>query len=276
MTDAETPKKPIPKEYKEALALCSELVTLTPSVTEIVHDGGWSILLLNSFAKAQKTFRAVLMLCKSGYGEDALILARTLLEQAFTVKFISLNVDSRLPEFVDYSVAIKEKYLERKLASKKDLLPDFDVEALKLHLEKEKEETRSQGRDPDRFRLKNGEIANSWTGTSIGNMAKKTGLGHYYDVYWLACNLSHANALGLNEYIEEREGVIHLKPAPSLNYVTPVIVAGFEAYARMADECFDALNDKPALKALKEIADKAPAILTKLPARSNINPEVSG
>lgn len=255
----------IPVEYEEAFSLCSELSQLTPSTEKISVNETWPLFLLNSLAKAQKNFGAILTLCKNGFAEDALILGRTLLEQVIAVKYISLNVERRLWDYLDYDVAMSEHYLEQKLEKRQFLGLDYDIDAFKRNILELKEEIKGDGRDPDRFRDKYGEISNSWSKKSIGLMAEKTGLLWHYDtVYWLACNLSHSNPKGLYHFVETTDQAISFKPLPSTHFISQALVSSFESYGRMLDLCLNALKDNIGLKNLQSLVDKA-EILRKLP-----------
>jgi len=253
-------------EFKEPLVLCFKLLEITPSTEKVSIENPWHAFLLNTLAKAQKSFWAILSLCERGFGEDAQILVRSLLEQAIAVKFIRLDTEKRLWDYIDYEVALKEKFLEEKQDSRKVLGSDFNAKALRQDIKEQKESISSEGRDPDRFRTTNNKVRNNWSGKGIETMAKKTQLIWHYDtVYWLACNLSHSTTLGLDHFVEVTDTTINFKPGPSMNLLPEVFTGAFEIYARILDVCLTDFEDDDGLKNFQAVVDKAPDIFKNLP-----------
>jgi uncharacterized protein DUF5677 len=65
------------------------------------------------FPKTTKTFRALTVLCSSGYGEDAIILARCILENLICLTYIQKDESQhRVELFISYSEIDRKKKAE--------------------------------------------------------------------------------------------------------------------------------------------------------------------
>jgi len=77
-----------------------------------------------ALGKAHKTHRAIVVLCRQGYGEDAAILLRTLLELAIDVRYIALDPgDDRGQRWLDYDSVTRYEFSATALRSP---LPEWD------------------------------------------------------------------------------------------------------------------------------------------------------
>ena len=66
------------------------------------------------FAKATKTFGAIQLLCKSGYGEDAAVLLRVLLENCIVVRYIAEDKSgARAKTYFQYHDILRQQALQR-------------------------------------------------------------------------------------------------------------------------------------------------------------------
>lgn len=69
-------------------------------------------VMLYWFAKAAKTYDAVLLLWREGYWQDAAALSRTILEIAFQAKYLSENPEERAALFKDHDKRLRIKMLK--------------------------------------------------------------------------------------------------------------------------------------------------------------------
>jgi hypothetical protein len=69
-------------------------------------------VLLYWFAKAGKTYDAILLLCREGYWQDAAALSRTILEIAFQAKYLSEDPEPRVALFKDHDTRLRVKMLK--------------------------------------------------------------------------------------------------------------------------------------------------------------------
>ena len=71
----------IREKYGKALQGCEDLAALDRDIRAahpILAKGGGRLAVVFLHAKARKTFGAILLVAREGYGEDAMILARSL------------------------------------------------------------------------------------------------------------------------------------------------------------------------------------------------------
>jgi hypothetical protein len=64
------------------------------------------------FAKAAKTYDAILLLWREGYWQDAAALSRTILEIAFQAKYLSEDPEQRAALFKDHDTRLRVKMLK--------------------------------------------------------------------------------------------------------------------------------------------------------------------
>ena len=148
------------------------------------------------FAKGWKTIRAVRLLAVDGYGEDAMILLRSLTNVAIDMAFIcSDNTEERLMRWV-----ASARVARRRLAEHLGMpLPD------------------EEGTDWNAVEAE----ANQWSGGGIRQRAEAAGVEHLYMfMYRFGSGFEHPDAWMLSDYVSVRDGRITMeKTEPSPQYV---------------------------------------------------------
>ncbi|HSW35249.1 MAG TPA: DUF5677 domain-containing protein, partial [Candidatus Limnocylindrales bacterium] len=93
----------IKKEVKEIDNLICDLIQKTSKrIKEKAKiNNNYQLLALFFFSKVAKSYRAVERLCYSGYGQDALVLGRTIFEHMVTLSYINKDPGERVELFID-------------------------------------------------------------------------------------------------------------------------------------------------------------------------------
>ncbi len=146
------------------------------------------------FCKCYKTYQAVVLLWRSGFAEDSVILARSLFEIVLQSKYITLDPLRRTRMYLEFDVVDRMRTYERIRASGDKSLIDAvesQPEALK---------------DLKAFykQVKTTYKKNHWWGKSIHWLSQQVGLESlYYTMYWEQAGLSHSAGTAINRYIAE-------------------------------------------------------------------------
>lgn len=182
------------------------------------------------FVKSYKTAGAVLLLCRNGYQEDALILVRSIFESALWVLYIfkdGKNVEEKARAFIyratiERAKKIREVYeqhqeedqLKRQL---EELLHETEREVSKI-----KEEY--QGRA---HLLKYGK-------KNVKELAAETGMVYLYPTfYWESSLYSHSASGSSVPFVIESEKHLHFLAAPADDRTPDVILSLCDFFLRI-------------------------------------------
>ncbi|MBI3335762.1 MAG: hypothetical protein HY001_04680 [Candidatus Portnoybacteria bacterium] len=201
----------------------------------IKPDSDKSFFIAFIIGKAYKTHKAIMLLCKQGYGEDAFMLARTLFELMITTSYIFQDdSDERLMRYMEYDWVTRKKMYD--YAVTKDELS----EALNKKVGHEK-----GGRgvinqvqtEYKRVMTKYKYNKNGWSDKSISGMAESIGRGDAYNtVYKLQCIVAHTNARSINEYMDlTNEGLV-FNIGRNDDSVEKTLVAAFDFLRSIIEE----------------------------------------
>ena len=147
------------------------------------------------FAKGWKTIRALRLLAANGYGEDGMILLRSLTNLAIDMAFLCRdNTEERLVQWVA-SARVTRHGLAQQLGVP---LPD------------------EEGTDWNAVEAE----ANQWNGRGIRQRAEAAGVEHLYMfMYRLGSGFEHPDAWMISDYVSETDGNITLETEPSPRHV---------------------------------------------------------
>ena len=156
----------------------------------------WNGTVVHLTWKSLKTNLAVKNLLEHGFMEDAYILLRSVLESVITLKYISLDVSSRIRPFHEYSYIFKKRIRE---ANKDVYGQDIDSEgdpAKKKILKRV---------DNEYQRVRNNySKKSSWSSVSIFDMAKEVGLEADYRMFYsYFSQYTHTTVNTENRFIKE-------------------------------------------------------------------------
>jgi hypothetical protein len=163
-----------------------------------------SLIFFTAFAitKTLKTYKAVILLCRNEYGEDAFMLTRTLFELVITTSYILQDkTKKRLLRYLEHDWVIRKKMYDY-IATKDDLLDKLNQEANSRGETNTIENVKSEY---EKVMKKYKYNHTGWSDKSISKMAESVGrIDMYNTVYRLQCMMSHSNARSINEYVEEK------------------------------------------------------------------------
>lgn len=164
--------------------------------------------------KLHTSFGAVIELIKRGYGIDAMILVRSMLNNLINCMWImDRKQKTRAKKFINYNFVLRNKSLD--IAKK---YPN-QLDHFKKVTDEEDEIVSSYKKVAGQFKTN----LNRWSGISIHQMAKETKREWDYDfVYALASSLEHSDIQSLNQYIEsidDTQKLLKFTGGPSTRYI---------------------------------------------------------
>src|SRR5207245_9614338 len=169
-------------------------------VRETQPERDLDLLVAAMHGKAGKTYQAILELCLSGFGEDALVLLRSNINLMINLIYV-LSEDSakRVGDLVAYSHKEQEKYLRLAHGRRPEWMERHDWDKI------------------DRY-------ADAWE----RNIAKKAEsckqLFHYNVGYRFYSSIEHSDAWSLSSLIDENETQVRIASEPSDKYVSIALV----------------------------------------------------
>ena len=188
-----------------------------------------------SFAigKAFKTYEAIGVLCRSGYGEDAFMLTRTLFElMVTTVYILQDDTEDRLTRYASYDWVTRKQMYDY-VISDESLLAGLNKEIESGNRSDTVAEVEAEYKKViEKYKYQNG-----WSDKSIKGMSESIGrLDAYNTVYRLQCTLGHTNARSMNEYVSvTAEGTI-LNIGPNWDLVKTSLVIALDCFFHIVQE----------------------------------------
>lgn len=199
-------------EYKELFAFVDETSILVKDILNEFNSRTIKIALLRPqkkiflffLTRGIKSFNAIELLCRNGYGQDSATLLRSLLENLISIRYILCDpaaADKKTYRFVNYKWVIFKRFLsEDKAADERNLIID-KYEAYK----------KENNIISDKALL-------TWSGKTVKDMAKAVDKELYeeYDAVFRFCSrFSHPSIVGDKEYINYENKVFTMKPLSS-------------------------------------------------------------
>ena len=199
-------------ETSERLVDAADMILRsTPPVSSL-----WEDVLLGFAGKSLKTYRAIMLLCLHGYGEDASILLRSLMESAVHLSYISADPENRSRLFAEYDHILRKRFLDDAL--RMGLIPEDRVK-------EERREILASYREVER----NYPDKLSWSGKSIKEMARESDLlWHYGVVYRLSSDFVHASPSGIDHYLRQEGPLREVASGPGEAWINESLAAGSE------------------------------------------------
>jgi hypothetical protein len=218
---------------KSLLQLNNELLSLAETkfrFKSITRESRIKDVCIFILAKSTKTFRASIILCNQGYGEDSAVLIRSLLENLINLAYIKKEGEETAKLFILYPLLDNKKKLEAmkndNLLNKHNKLYREEIEtAVDMH-KKQCEKIKNACKRDDNHR---------WACISLKEMAIETGLEiPYYDkVYWLISQIAHTNASNSDSFINVTEDTLIVDDLPSEKWVDESLIVAFDCYAKI-------------------------------------------
>ena len=112
-------EKTILEKYKDQIELNSRLIDLVDTAFEEIHKkkidfGGLNCfegVLLVLFARCRKQFKAVQVLCGKGYGEDAGLILRSMINALIDISYIKTDPIRLSERYLRFDFIIRKKKL---------------------------------------------------------------------------------------------------------------------------------------------------------------------
>jgi hypothetical protein len=171
-------------------------------------------------AKGFKSHGAVQLLCRQGYGEDAALVVRSLLELAIQAMWIARKPNERGRRFLDYAEVSRVQAAERVVKygrangpNTTAAISDLQAQLGSLRAEADK--------IAKRYGYTSSKNWHTWAGVNIDKMCEDLNLSATYRLaYWNLSNLGHSNPDGIGEYFQPgTDGSWRFVLAPSQNWV---------------------------------------------------------
>jgi len=155
------------------------------------EDTSYRKVVLCLFPRAVKAFHAIRLLCDEGYGEDGLVLARSLINIAIDLGFISAEDREKCATrwFFYYAIVALDEVTRHPV-------PDDLSDVARLS------ELRDEivRRDPQVSKT----FRRGWSGKTIAERAEKSGLDHKYwykYIYWELSAVEHSDVFGTTSLV---------------------------------------------------------------------------
>ena len=178
-------------------------------------------------SKAYKTQNAMLILCESGYGEDATVLVRTIFEIMVNLLYILQDeTDERAYRYINYDWILRRK-MYRYVKSKPEVFEKMKTDGRHKDWKEIIDEVEKRAGEVD---AKYGYKGNQWSDKNIHEMASSVGRQDASDtIYRLQCQFSHSLSRVANDYGKDNgsDGFEYFV-GPSENWVEENLVATFD------------------------------------------------
>ncbi len=227
------------ERIKKLFALNEKLLVLADSMTEgrQYTDTRKGHYLAMAFGKGYKTYAAILLLCRHGYGQDALVLARTLFELIVNTLYIfSDSTDGRIDRYLDYQWIIRKKAISYYLQ---------DEQKTKMLTDKFKEKGKTED-TIERIQQRAKEVQkqygykkNTWAEFNLSVMSRDVSLEHIYKtLYKVQNDLVHSTAGGIDDYLsfESEKNEVTVKIASDYKWVEQSLFANFHMFSLLTGQ----------------------------------------
>lgn len=187
--------------------------------------------------KAFKTYEATGLLCRSGYGEDAFMLARTLLELMVIASYILQDdTEDRLMRYMSYDWVTRKKMYDY-IVTKDDSLAELNKEIESGNRDNTLAEVEEEYKKAmEKYKYKNGR----WSDKSIRGMCEAIGrVDLYHKVYSLQCTIGHTNARSMNDYTKITDEGTILNIGDNYDLASKTLAVVFECFFHIAKETGD-------------------------------------
>ena len=221
----------IKSKYKALLSFNQELRILADKMLDRNQKmvGPRDMFTAFAIGKGYRTHRAILLLSKQGYGEDASILARSLFDLLINLLYIlGDETDGRAYRYFNYDWILRKKMLNYVLG-KPEIMDKIQERVINPKPNdttiKEVEEQAKLAQEKHKYTDK------GWSDKSLFEMAEVVGrINAYKTVYRLQCQLDHNATRSVSEYAKASQDGIVFEIGQSENWVEESLVIAFDFY----------------------------------------------
>lgn len=258
----------MPEEIKTLLSFNDKLHKFAEEkLSSIPDDSDRTFFVAFVITKAFKTHESVLLLCRGGYGEDAFMLTRTLLELMVINSYILKDSTNNL----------LMRYMNHDWVTRREMY-DVIVQNPKLLIElNKKAESDGGANSVSEIGERSNEVTEEynyqrhrgWSDKNIREMFVDVGREDLYNtVYKLQCILGHSNARSMNEYVHKSDTDPTFNIGPNWDMTRTALVPVFDCFFHImkeADEQFSWGLDK----SLEDLAEEYGNVVGKLKHESS-------
>jgi hypothetical protein len=207
--------------FRIAIDLAEKLVSRVPRVrARDSEDLAYKISMWFFFCKAFKSLQATATLYESGFGEDALVIARTIFELYLQAAYMREAPHERARAFAEFDPVARYAWYKRlKSLNSQELVASIERDPVQL-AELEALHNKFQSRYPG--------IGRGWTGMTIASLARHFGREiekYYVAYYWIQSNLVHSGVTSVGHYVtpELSELVHNCYPSTDFSETTKTV-----------------------------------------------------
>lgn len=250
----------MPDFIKELFKLNEELMHLADFITNdriLVNEQKEHYLAI-AYGKAFKTFSAVLLLCKNGYGQDGFVLSRTLFELTVNTFFIFKDqTNETIDRYFAYQAILRQKAIQ--YYKKNTELNEMLVKAFKQKA-RQGETIESVLKLANEMQKKYNFRNNKWSKHDLAYMAKEVGLEHMYLTFYKIQNdLAHSTVGGLDDYLFDENNNRIVKTGADFKWIEQCLFDNFHMFSLLTGQFCTTFSIKKK-EELKELTSKLIAI----------------
>lgn len=230
--------------YSEAFKACYSLYEFCEKV--IYHktsiETPFQEISLFFLTKSFKSFWAIIELSKMGFGEDALILGRSLFENAINYLYISKDPEKRTDLYMKHDCIGSKRYLNI-CKNSNTAIPNEDI--VSQEVENNYQEVKKDYK---------GDIW--WHDKKLKDMAIEVGLEETYNlIYPLHSEFVHSGIKAMKYYIHSEDEKVIVNYGPSENFVDNALISNFNSLVRVLDTYINKIG-LPYEKELQAVIDE--------------------
>ena len=252
---SQAPQTPIEVKYKALFDYNRELRAVVDTIMEKKFPMGADKDMFAAFCigKAYKTQAAILLLCQQGYGQDAAILVRSLIELLITLLYILKDpTDERIQRYFAY-----DWIMRKKMYNYGKTKPEI------LEILKERNQNLKQGDNPIEEVEKQAiamqtkyNYKKDWSDKNMREMAEEVGrVDLYLTVYRLQSQIMHTAPRVMNEYVVNDGKGITIEVGQNERWVEETLVTTFDCFYNIVGQ-YDKLLKLGFATKLDEIAKR--------------------
>lgn len=233
------------KEKKETIKMegyYKDLFSVNKKLRELVDimldkrtriSGPKDFFIVFAVGKSYKSHMAITNLCRSGYGQDAAILIRSLFElEIITLYILSDNSDGRIERYNDYDWIIRKDMFEAHADNEKVMR---EIELRESKPTKNQDSVEFVNQRAEEVQNKHNYDRYRWSDKTLKGMSEEVGkMNVYNSIYKMQSQLIHSEARAMNEYIEIGNGEPAINVGPSNNWIEESLVSAFDFFITVA------------------------------------------
>lgn len=220
-------------KHEAYFAIADELISLAKQVAEdrpLVLQSAFDGLATFFFVKSYKTFSAIVVLASKGFGEDAAVLSRGLVENATNLVYIARDPEARTDLYLEYEYVARNRHVKMLESA-----GAFDLLGMRPQLAASREELRRLY-ESVKHKYPN---ENLWSGRTMRVMADEVGLAsHYRYAYKFFSDLAHGGPSTINQFVQpgEQAGMVGVMFGPDDSFIVESLMWSCDLFWRVLDQ----------------------------------------